>query len=1480
MRRRVARVVFVGLGTVAAAALGTVGALIGAAPGRGLLARLVSEQSNRLVRGSVAIARIDGDFRSFLALDSVVIRDTAGAVLADVPRLEVGFRLRSLLGKSFVFSGVRMLRPTIRIVKHRGGRMNYEEVLRLGEGPPGGPSRLLELQDLEIVEGRLEIRTPWNPDGRLRTARQKDSALAAQRGRPGRRIEPGPTPAEGLQQVRLIEDLTARIPVLTITSPDRKPLSARIDSLAARLSDPAIDLRALAGRITQGGDSLVFDLDQAALPGTMVRGTGRIDWPRDTILYDFALVSPHVDLVDLRWISPDFPALIGRGEVTAKSPAGSRAEFDIRNLHLADPTSRVDGRLVAITDVYRGFGVRDLDLELTDLDLEAVRPYLDTLPLVGRLTGPLQAAGFFDDMEVTFDWRFDDARVEGAPPNYVALSGQVRLGGPMGFGFEDAVLERSDLDLRTIRLLTPGVRLNGRLELAGRLRGPWRDVTFDGEVVHRDGERPASRARGTTRLDTRGSVLALNADVVLDTLAFDGLRGSFPAAPMRGAVRGPLRLDGDLSRLRVAADLRGQVGRFVARGWTTLQPPRWAAESLVVDFTNADLASLRGSGPATRLTGRLELTGRIDTAVAPEADVRLRTGAGRIRELRIDSSRVRLAIRDSLLTIDTARLWWEGAEATVGGSLGWFEPHRGQIRAEAQALALGALDSLAHGLIGGVREEGGDEAELSGRARARLTIDGSLDRWQLDASGRIDSLRWMASGARGATASLQWRGGRLETPTFSARAMIDSAAWGRYLLQGLTAEAAGGTARFRWAASAATPRFARASAGGWHDRREAERAVAIDSLVATVLERTWRLQEPARITERDSVTTVDPVVVAAADGSGLMRVAGELPGRAEGRLMVNAFGLELRDVYALLQRDTTGVDGRVAIDGRIEGTRRAPRFRGSGSVTGAVLGDFQAPLVRGVYNYEDRRLLGNLKFWRAGNTVLDVDVALPIDLGLADVPRRQIPGPLEIRARADSVDLAVVEAYTRNLRSVRGSARIDAQVGGAWDAPRLGGSIQLRDGSARVPALGVRYDRVSGAVRLAGDSLAADGLSLRSGDGDLAVTGAVRLEGLTRPVLGLTLEARDFLVIDVRDYLTLRARGEVTLTGPVARPVLTGQSVATNSVLYFSDLISKDIVNLEDPMNADLVDTTALRVQKLGAQFQSRFLDSLVIRDLRFQAGEGVWLRSNEANLQLEGRVTVNKDRWRPRSRPYRVSGELLTPRGTYTLKLGPVFRTFQVERGRLQYFNTADLDAALDVEARHVVRTVQGSGDDYPIIAKITGTLLAPKLALTTAADRAPLPEKELFSLLATGTFSNSILNQSFRGEDAALAVGSTVLSAELQRSLISDIGLPVDLVEIRPGFAQSGSAFATAGVTTLAVGRQISPRLFAILRAGACIGETLEFSYRYLGASVEYRFHPSLKFSLAAEPVQSCLAQTARAFATRSLYQFAADLRWDREY
>ena len=55
------------------------------------------------------------------------------------------------------------------------------------------------------------------------------------------------------------------------------------------------------------------------------------------------------------------------------------------------------------------------------------------------------------------------------------------------------------------------------------------------------------------------------------------------------------------------------------------------------------------------------------------------------------------------------------------------------------------------------------------------------------------------------------------------------------------------------------------------------------------------------------------------------------------------------------------------------------------------------------------------------------------------------------------------------------------------------------------------------------------------------------LQRLTRPVLNLKLALNDFLLIDVENYLTLQGTGEVTLTGPIERPVLGGIARASDT---------------------------------------------------------------------------------------------------------------------------------------------------------------------------------------------------------------------------------------------------------------------------------------------------------------------------------------------
>ncbi len=251
----------------------------------------------------------------------------------------------------------------------------------------------------------------------------------------------------------------------------------------------------------------------------------------------------------------------------------------------------------------------------------------------------------------------------GNPVSVVAGDGVVGASPDSGLTFSDFNLRRSNVDLRTVRLVAPAVILGGRLAAAGTLDGPLRNVVFDGTARHQDGDRPASEATGSVHLDTRFDTLGLATDVTLDPLSFDGIRRAFPSLAARGDLSGTFRSQGTLANLQVEAALTGELGTVDARGAVTLLPPRWGAENLLLRFSRLDLEALTGKPLPTQLAGTLRVTGSIDTLRAPEADLELSLGRGRIREWELDSVFARGALHDSLIHLDTSYVTWKGARA-------------------------------------------------------------------------------------------------------------------------------------------------------------------------------------------------------------------------------------------------------------------------------------------------------------------------------------------------------------------------------------------------------------------------------------------------------------------------------------------------------------------------------------------------------------------------------------------------------------------------------------------------------------------------------------------------------------------------------------------------------------------------------------------------------------------------------------------------
>ncbi|HMC18650.1 MAG TPA: translocation/assembly module TamB domain-containing protein, partial [Gemmatimonadales bacterium] len=1291
-------------------------------------------------------------------------------------------------------------------------------------------------------------------------------------------------------RVRRFEHLDAHLAALQVSSPRERGIRIDVSRLAFESTDPAVRLVDLTGRLHVIGDSMEVRLARVQLPASGLRNArGAVRWPRGTMLFDLRLRADSATLGDFPFIDRRFtgaPATgVLSGDVRVRSHGSRVLEVGVDSLRLAYAGGTVAGRVTALSVADSGLvALRDADLDARDFDLEFARPFLDTLPFAGRLSGRTVATGPLTALALETDWSFHDSLVPGWPETRLRGKGEVNLKAADGIRFQPFAVEAASVDLRTVARLAPAVRLHGMLLATGSLAGPLKNAQFTGTLEQRDGDRPASRLTGAVRLDTRGAVLGIYSDATADSLSFDGLKGSFPSLPLHGAVSGPIKLAGPLGALETHAELHaGEGGDVRADGVLALDLPHYGARDFELSTRDLDLAQWLSGAPPSRLglTLRGALTG--DSGVAPSGAVTALLGPSLFAGAGLDSGALRLRLADRRVYVDSLRLAQPGLVTTGSGSLGWTRGASGQLALDFDADSLSAIDSLVTWLAqrdNAARADPDPDPDprpnrpLVGSARVVATLGGSLDSLGVDVRASVDRVAWHGWLVPAGRVRLQWQPG--PTPTFALEATLDSLAYGTLGFSGAAAAGRGTLDSLTWFARSRMGAGGAFLAGGRFARRPGPagtvRAVGLDSLAVQLPGDVWVLERPTELTVTDSAARVSRLALKSVYGSGKLTLQGDLPtrGRADAHLQLEAF--PLAGMYALLEQDTAGVGGTVSATAGLTGSRASPVSSGSFSLSNGRFGEFRAPFVDGTFEYRDRRLSTAVHLWRSGQQILAVQAFLPLDLAIMPVERRQLADTLSVRATADSVDLAVLEALTPAVRQVTGVFSTDLGIAGTWDAPRLRGALQIADAAATIPALNVRYEAVNGRLALSGDSIAVQALSASSERGRADVSGVVRLERLTHPVLDLRIAADQFKALDLKNNVTITSSGRLLLQGPVFGATLTGQVNVTSGALYFADLVQKRIVNLDELADTSLA--SLIEQQRLGPEFQNVFLDSLRIDDLGLEMGNDVWLRSNEANIQLAGSARLTK-----RRNLYLVSGTLQAVRGTYRLKVGPVSREFVVSQGTVRYFGTPDQDATLDIEAKHVVHPVPTPGapnEDITVVAHITGTLIVPKVTL--AAEKQDLSQTELISLLLFGKRSVDLAGDQggIADQRAVLQSAFSVLSGEIEQTIVSG-GVPVDYVEIQPGGGGQGTPLSSL---QLAVGRQLGPKTFLVVNAGYCQGGQGGVQ-NLLGLSLQFRISPEWRTEASFAPVQTCLPDASSGGqATTVPRQVGLDLFWERRY
>ena len=1440
--------------------------------GAELMTNLAVDLLSDVVSGTANVESITGNILTGLTITNLEIRDDSGELFVRLPVVVVRYRLIDLLSRRIVLGRVHLEDPYIHLYQMPNGRFNHEEVLGLGgddsDSTVGGPSPLIAFRDAHIRNGTIVVRTPVDSipadaDWEI-TGRNTSNPLRLYR----------------------FYDIDADVQYVRIASPfeGENGLEFDVRHLSAVMNDPFLDIQDLRGRINIDGTTMALDLERLRLPGTFGQMQGEIRWPGGDFLVDLDVDASSWAVNDVRAFAPRLPWDMegeGRVRLVSLSPDSMSIRADPIRLEGPGGGGNLRGRIGLVVGSRGLSAVRDASLEFDNLDLDYIRPLVDTLPFDGRLDGRMDADGMIDSMSVALDWWFRDTLVAGTPQTEIFGRGGIAMD-DSGLGFKGFRIDSATIDLRTINNMFPGIALRGTMGGVGSLTGILNDATYQGAMWHRDGTLPTSSARGTVRLNTQRDTLGLWTDLVFDSLHLAGIAPSYPTLPTNGSFAGEVHIRGYADSMALTSTLSGPPGLIDAEGAVVMLPSVLGLEGLRADIADVDVSQFDDTLLPTELYGTLFVDVLRDSLLPFAASVRFALDTSFVAESEVDSVRGTARVADSLFSAEELAVWSRALSATTNGAFGLGPNRAGELLVDISVDSLGWFGPI-------IRQSypflaSGDLLDnLDGEASGQVTLSGAVGDYETNVVGSIDEARSDSLYAAGMRLDASWHTDF--SRDMGIRFALDTVAYRQTSYSDVSLRLAGPKGVAGWDARARIGLDGSLAAWGQSFTDEQNVILPMDSmrLLLPTLDsarftgsHTWDLRRGAIIAASDSGFVFANFIMESVDTGSRFQLGGLFPTNGSASLRGEFVALPIADLWALMQRDPTTASGNMSGDFQLAGTAALPQLTSSLAISRGRIGAVRIPQLQGTLAYDARRLTGDYEVRSSGEVVLEVDFSLPLDLALRTVPRRQVDGPLRVDARADGVELAFVELFTTNVRNSSGSLSADVGIAGSWDSPLLRGQLEIRDGSTDVIPIGVTHRNMQGRVSLSGDSIIVDQLSLAAGQGTLRVGGIVRLENLTDPILNLTLEGNNFRTVAVPDFMTLTTSGRIGLTGPLFGSTLTGNATVTEGQVYFADLVEKRVVDLDDELVSTLVDDeffrrAGLRLDEgrrlVRGRFENRFLNELRIQNLSFTMGSNVDLRSSEANIQLSGQVNVNKT-----LDIYRLDGTLNTPRGIYLMPLGGeviggLTREFTVTGGEVRYFGTTDWNAELSINAQHVVRSLRR--EDLNVFVNIGGTLFDP--VLTLSSDRQPpIPQTEVISYLLFGAPSVEAFGESSGNSQAGYVFGEVTgaFTGPLEQLLIGDIGIPLDYLRFQPQITQ--------GFLGVTLGKQLGPRWFVNLNPRVCPNQA-DFN---LSADVEFRLTRTWLFSFNTEPVRPCSLLASRFTSGSSRQQFGADLFWERRY
>lgn len=1302
-----------------------------------------------------------------------------------------------------------------------------------GGAPDASRRPTLNLSDLRVVDGDLRLRL-------LRPARNAGSAtgVASEPARSSAlRVEEHP---DGPRLAIDAHALQGLLPRVRLGGEGQSWINLRDVSGQLEALQQPVEIEELAGQVRLGATRTVVALQRVQAPGlegggmvVVTRAPAAADVAAPEVVTDLAFDVQRFEIDPWRWLLPLSADVSGRARFEARLARGAT------RLALSEVDASVDGGTLAGEAALQLAAAARPELRFEGIRLNAERiPLASVLSEVGAheallelapestISGRLSLAGPPDALEARGELMLEPLRSRETSAATGDRLGQtaatfdgVILSGEGGLGVRGFSMRLAPFDWRVLSSFVPGLELAGpgslQLSATGRLDDGLR---IDLDAAHRAAPEPHSRLlmSGSVRREvSRGWVVDMLAD--LSPLSLEGLLND-AQAPLQGAVTGTVRMRGPLDALELRSQLQLPSGELdLAVAGNLLQPAqgiRLEAEGREVNVAEI----LAGAPDPSRWSGRVDVAAVGSTLSDLVASAHVEIADARVGQVDVAQARLTAGLRDGQLAVDTVEVFAEEFTVSGAGALGLDSTSSaGTLRLVVAADSLTGLRSLVRGnglvvadglsvldrevlALRGIDADtlpSALEARAEGRVRGVVMLTGAVRSFDTRASLRLDDVAWGPRRLGRARLRLAGTGLPRLDGGLSVELDVDSLeVLDRTFTRGRsTLDFAAPNGRATLDLARGEQELYRLSGGFTLD--SAETRVDVEAFDVRIDSLRYSMPHAARFAWSESQLLLDSLTIQGNEADPVhIRARGRLARSGEEAFSFDIDDLRLDRLLRVVQREDLPWSGVLAMSGQLGGDAERPRLAVELEGVDVRLDDIDLGRTRAQLSYDAQQLGFEIDAWQQDRRLLAASGVWPIDLSLGASRRSMRQAPAAIQLTVDSLPAAYALTLLEDLERVEGVISGEVEIGGTPERLEPDGQLTLSGGAWTVGAIGVRQSDAQLQLRLNPDlTVALDG-GARAG-GDVRISGELSLEQPRDPQLTLTLDFDRFTAVDRRD-IRGAVSGNVQLEGSYAAPLVQGRLQVDRGDVFLEEFQrSLSVVDLSDP-RFFAIDTTLVQSQALLASTRNPFLDNLlVIIDLGVR--RNAWLRSPQLNVEMQGDLSLTFDR---RERDVVFVGELQAVRGQYQV----LNRTFDVERGTVEFVGIPGINPNLDIEA--VARVRRRDGDPLDITATVGGTLVEPTVEL--ASSESAVAESDLLSYLAFGQSSaqtstgnaGAVVSQA--GTAAAAALGGTLTSS--LAALAQGTGF-LDYLSITQAVdataAVQGSALSTFAGTQIEVGR-----------------------------------------------------------------------------